>query len=69
MEMHAVRSRAWLLGAGVATLVCVTALLALSASEQANDTLAVNTVGGTDSVAVDPGVSQLINPVVDLGPQ
>ncbi len=38
-------------------------------SEPTADTLAVNTLGGIDSVAVDPGVSGLINPVVDLGPQ
>ncbi len=36
-------------------------------SEVANDTLQVNTLGGKDAVSVAPEVSQLINPVVDLG--
>lgn len=29
--------------------------------------LAVNTLGGKDRVSVDPDVSRLITPVVDLG--
>jgi len=40
--------------------------LTITGSEPA-DTLAVNTLGGKDQVTVAPGVSQLINPVVDLG--
>ncbi|HEY7016915.1 MAG TPA: calcium-binding protein [Gaiellaceae bacterium] len=36
-------------------------------SEPALDTLKVSTAGGNDSVTVDPGVSTLIIPVVDLG--
>jgi len=36
-------------------------------SEPALDTLLVKTLGGDDSVTVDPGVSALIIPVVDLG--
>jgi hypothetical protein len=36
-------------------------------SEPALDTLRVQTGAGNDSVAVDPGVSALIIPVVDLG--
>jgi hypothetical protein len=38
-------------------------------SEAGADTLAINTLGDIDSVTVDPGVSALINPVIDLGPQ
>jgi Ca2+-binding RTX toxin-like protein len=41
----------------------------ISGSEPADDTLAINTLGGVDSVAVDSGVTQLIKPVVNLGPQ
>ena len=40
--------------------------LTITGSEPA-DTLAINTLGGKDQVTVAPGVSQLINPVVDLG--
>jgi hypothetical protein len=40
--------------------------LTITGSEPA-DTLAINTVGGKDQVTVAPGVSQLINPVVNLG--
>ena len=36
-------------------------------SEPALDTLLVTTLGGDDTVTVDPGVSALIIPVVDLG--
>jgi hypothetical protein len=36
-------------------------------SEAANDTLQINTLGGKDKVTVAPDVSQLINPVVELG--
>lgn len=41
----------------------------IAGSEPANDTLAINTLDGADTVAVDPSVASLINPVVDLGPQ
>ncbi len=41
--------------------------LQIAGSEAANDTLKVNTLGGRDRVTVAPEVSQLINPVVDLG--
>ena len=41
--------------------------LSISGSEPALDTLQVNTLAGNDRVTVDPDVSQLIAPVVDLG--
>jgi Ca2+-binding RTX toxin-like protein len=41
--------------------------LHVTGSEALNDGLQINTLGGTDSVAVAAGVSQLINPSVDLG--
>jgi Ca2+-binding RTX toxin-like protein len=41
--------------------------VAISGSEPANDQLLLNTLGGNDRVAVAPGVSGLIQPVVDLG--
>ncbi len=41
--------------------------LSISGSELALDTLHVNTLAGKDRVTVDPDVSQLIAPVVDLG--
>ena len=43
------------------------AQLQISGSEGANDGLQINTLGGKDSVAVAAGVSQLIDPSVDLG--
>jgi hypothetical protein len=43
------------------------AQLQISGSEGANDGLQINTLGGKDSVAIASGVSQLINPSVDLG--
>jgi Ca2+-binding RTX toxin-like protein len=43
------------------------AQLQISGSEGANDGLQINTLGGKDSVAVASGVSQLIEPSVDLG--
>jgi hypothetical protein len=43
------------------------AQLQISGSEGANDDLEINTLGGKDSVAVASGVSQLIDPSVDLG--
>ncbi len=43
------------------------AQLGITGSEPANDSLLINTLGGTDRVTVDPDVSQLIAPVVDLG--
>ncbi len=43
------------------------AQLQISGSEGANDGLQINTLGGKDSVAVASGVSQLIDPSVDLG--
>jgi Ca2+-binding RTX toxin-like protein len=43
------------------------AQLQISGSEGANDDLEINTLGGQDSVAVASGVSQLIDPSVDLG--
>jgi hypothetical protein len=41
--------------------------LSITGSEPSLDTLAINTLGGFDKVAVAPNVSQLINPIVDLG--
>jgi len=41
--------------------------LDIRGSEPALDTLQVNTLAGNDRVTVDPDVSQLISPVVDLG--
>jgi Ca2+-binding RTX toxin-like protein len=41
--------------------------LSILGSEQANDTLQVNTLAGDDRVTVAPDVSQLIAPIVDLG--
>jgi Ca2+-binding RTX toxin-like protein len=41
--------------------------LAISGSDPGLDTLAVDTLGGDDTVTVAPDVSTLINPVVDLG--
>ena len=43
------------------------AQLQVSGSEVANDGLQINTLGGKDSVAIASGVSQLIDPSVDLG--
>jgi Ca2+-binding RTX toxin-like protein len=43
------------------------AALQISGSEGANDGLQINTLGGKDNVAIASGVSQLINPSVDLG--
>jgi hemolysin type calcium-binding protein len=43
------------------------AALQISGSEGANDGLQINTLGGKDSVAIAAGVSQLIDPSVDLG--
>jgi Ca2+-binding RTX toxin-like protein len=43
------------------------AQLQVAGSEAANDGLQINTRGGKDSVSVASGVSQLINPSVDLG--
>jgi hypothetical protein len=39
----------------------------LAAALTAGHTLAVNTLGGADTVSVAPDVSTQINPVVDLG--
>ena len=41
--------------------------MSISGSEPALDTFEVNTLAGKDRVTVDPDVSQLISPVVDLG--
>ncbi len=41
--------------------------MSISGSEPALDTLELNTLSGKDRVTVDPDVSQLISPVVDLG--
>ncbi len=43
------------------------AQLRIDGSESLNDTLRVNTLGGKDAVTVEPGVTDLINPLVDLG--
>jgi hypothetical protein len=40
----------------------------IAGSEQANDRLLVNTLGGNDDVTVAPAVNDVITPVVDLGP-
>jgi Ca2+-binding RTX toxin-like protein len=45
----------------------LTPRLAILGSEPGLDTLAVNTLGGDDTVSLAPDVSTLINPVVDLG--
>jgi hypothetical protein len=37
------------------------------AGSEPTDVLEVNTLAGKDKVAVDPGVQQLITPVIDLG--
>ncbi len=39
----------------------------ITGSERANDTLRLNTLAGNDDVFVAPEVSDLINPIVDLG--
>jgi Ca2+-binding RTX toxin-like protein len=39
----------------------------ITGSERANDTLHLNTLAGDDDVFVAPDVSDLINPIVDLG--
>ncbi|HET6546998.1 MAG TPA: calcium-binding protein, partial [Solirubrobacter sp.] len=39
----------------------------ISGSELLNDTLRIQTLGGDDSVAVDPDAELLISPVIDLG--
>jgi len=39
----------------------------IEGSEAANDALHLTTLGGDDKVTVGPDVSQLINPIVDLG--
>jgi Ca2+-binding RTX toxin-like protein len=54
----------------VGSNVVVTGLpaeLQVAGSEAANDGLQINTLAGKDSVAVASGVSQFINPSVDLG--
>jgi Ca2+-binding RTX toxin-like protein len=43
------------------------AALRIAGSEPANDGLQINTLGGKDTVSLAAGVSQLINPSVDLG--
>jgi Ca2+-binding RTX toxin-like protein len=49
------------------TAAGLAATTTVTGSEQANDTLNVNTLGGDDTVTVDPNVSSLIAPIVDLG--
>ena len=39
----------------------------ITGSEKANDTVHLNTLAGDDDVFVAPEVSDLINPIVDLG--
>jgi Ca2+-binding RTX toxin-like protein len=60
-HVHVTRSGSQVLSTGLA------AQTRIVGSEAANDTLRVNTLGGNDKVTVAPDVSQLINPVVDLG--
>jgi Ca2+-binding RTX toxin-like protein len=60
-RVHVTRSGAQVLSTGLVPK------LSISGSEPALDTLQVNTLDGTDRVTVDPEVSQLIAPVVDLG--
>jgi Ca2+-binding RTX toxin-like protein len=53
-----------------AGIVDVTGLftdIGISHSEVANDTLAINTLGGDDDVAIGGGVAALIQTIVDLG--
>ena len=60
MQRHPVRlRRCWSAGLGRETRI--------AGSEPALDTLLVQTLGGNDDVTVAPDVSDLINPVVDLG--
>jgi Ca2+-binding RTX toxin-like protein len=49
------------------TVLGLPAQLQIAGSEAVNDSLQINTLGGTDTVAIASGVSQLINPSVDLG--
>ncbi|HEY7622402.1 MAG TPA: hypothetical protein VH834_21710 [Solirubrobacteraceae bacterium] len=46
----------------------VTPQTSIVGSEAANDTLRINTLGGDDRATVAPDVSDLLTPVVDLGP-
>ena len=60
-RVHVTRSGAQVLSTGLVPK------LSISGSEPALDTLQVNTLAGKDRVTVDPDVSQLIAPAVDLG--
>jgi hypothetical protein len=53
--------------AGGDVLVCGLIPTVTVAGSEPADVLAVNTLGGEDRVSVDPDVSRLITPVVDLG--
>ena len=52
---------------GVVDVTGLFTAVGISHSEVANDTLAINTLGGNDDVAVGGGVAALIQTLVDLG--
>jgi Ca2+-binding RTX toxin-like protein len=51
----------------VVTVSGLAAKTQITGSEPANDTLLIQTLAGDDNVTVDPGVSALLTPIVDLG--
>jgi Ca2+-binding RTX toxin-like protein len=51
-----------------ASVAGLAATTQVTGSEPALDTLLVRTLDGNDDVSIAPGVSDLINPIVDLGP-
>jgi hypothetical protein len=53
--------------AGVVDVIGLFTAVGISNSELANDTLAINTLGGNDNVAIGGGVAGLIQTLVDLG--
>jgi hypothetical protein len=52
---------------GVVDLTGLFTAIGISRSEVANDLLAINTLGGDDSVVIGDGVAALIQTLVDLG--
>ena len=53
--------------AGVVDVTGLFTAVGISNPELANDTLAINTLGGNDDVAIGGGVAGLIQTAVDLG--
>ena len=53
--------------AGIVEVTGLFTAIGISHSEVANDTLAINTLGGNDDVVIDGGVAALIQTLVDLG--